>query len=83
MGRILHGLKRYSEAIASYQKSIALGKNAPFYFACNAALQTGMIYETLGKPEQAKEFFRLCLSMNPDDYRTSLHQAAKAGLSRI
>ncbi len=82
-GRILHGLKRYSEAIASYQKSIALGKNAPFYFACNAALQTGMIYETLGKPEQAKEFFRLCLSMNPDDYRTSLHQAAKAGLSRI
>ncbi|MBK7338494.1 MAG: hypothetical protein IPJ00_21115 [Saprospirales bacterium] len=42
-----------------------------------------MIYETLSKPEQAKEFFRLCLSMNPDDYRTSLHQAAKAGLSRI
>ncbi|MBK8878696.1 MAG: tetratricopeptide repeat protein [Haliscomenobacter sp.] len=83
MGRILHGLKRFPEALASYQKSMELGKNAPFYFACNAALQTGIIYETLGKPEQAKEFFRLCLSMNPDDYRTSLHQAAKAGINRI
>ncbi len=83
MGRVFHGLKRFPEAIASYQKSIELGKNAPYYFACNAALQTGIIYETLEKPEQAKAFFRLCLSLNPDDYRTSLHQAAKAGLNRL
>lgn len=82
-GRILHALKNYPKALANYQKTIALGRNDASYLACNAALQSGLIYELLGKTPEAERFFQICLSMNPEDYRSGLHQAAKAGLSRL
>ena len=82
-GRILHALKQYPKALANYQKTITLGRNDASYLACNAALQSGLIYELLGKTADAERFFQICLTLNPEDYRTGLHQAAKAGLSRL
>jgi hypothetical protein len=66
-----------------YQTTIDQGKEASYYFACNAALQIGRIYESKKNLNKAKEFFNRCLSMKPDEYRNSLHQKAKAGLNRI
>ena len=83
LGRIHHAMKDLPEAIHSYNYSIAFGINAPYFYACNAALQCGNIYEALGDATEATRYFDLCLSMNPEDYKTSLHQKAKAGLNRL
>jgi len=83
LGRINHALLDIPEAIHHYNYSIAFGINAPYFYACNAALQCGTIYESLHELKEAKRYFDLCLSMNPEDYKTSLHQKAKAGLNRL
>ncbi len=81
--RILHALKKDDEAMRHYMMTIQLGKDSDDYYACNAALQCGLIYESQGKNDEAEAFFRKCLSLHPDDYQSSLHQKAKAGLSRL
>ena len=83
LGRITHRMKNYDEAIAYYQKTIDNGRNEPWFYACNAALQIGHIYEDYGRTKQARGFYKTCLSIKPDEYKNSLHQKAKAGLNRI
>lgn len=83
LGRVLHGLKEYKAALAFYQKTISSGRFEPYFFACNAALQSGIIYEKMGKLELAKSYYHTCLDLNPEEYRTGLHQKAQAGLARI
>ncbi len=82
MGRILQELNSF-EAIHYFQKTIDSGKDKDFYYACSAALQTGMIYEKMKDYNRAKKYFKLCLKMDPEEYKNSLHQKAKAGLLRI
>jgi hypothetical protein len=82
-GRIHHSLGNMAAALSAYRTAIDLGQNLPLYFACNAALQTGLIYEKQKNLPLARQFFRLCLSLDPSDYRSSLHQSAKAGLNRL
>lgn len=82
-GRLLHKLKKYSEAIGSYEKTIAYGKDNRWYFACNAALQNGLIFEELKTYDRAKFYFEQCISISPSEHKTALHQQAKAGLERI
>jgi len=81
--RILHLLDDVDKATRHYIIAMQLGKDSDYYFACNAALQCGLIYESKNLNDEAEAFFRKCLAMNPDDYQTSLHQKAKAGLNRI
>jgi hypothetical protein len=83
MGRILHGMKEYSKALFYYQRTIEVGRDAPYFFACNAALQSGLIYESLNSRAKAREYFNLCLAISPDEHRTGLHQQAKSGLARL
>jgi tetratricopeptide (TPR) repeat protein len=82
LGRIYHKLGRSGEAIIAYEQTVTTGKNNPAYFACNAALQIGTIYEEQGIYQKAKDYYNLCLSIDPEDYALSLHQRAKAGLNR-
>lgn len=83
MGRITQGLKKKIEATHYFDKTIATGRNEPYYYACNAALQLGIMYEKDGQKDKAKQYYQQCLSMNPSDYADSLHASAKAGLSRL
>lgn len=83
MGRLLHGLERYPEALRYYQLTIEKGAAQPWFFACNAALQMGLVYEKQGNTSRAKEAYERCLSLNPEEYRTGLHQKAKSGLARL
>lgn len=82
-GRILHGQERFDEAIESYDRTIDRGRNHEAFFACNAALKAGLIEEKRNRRSRASYYFRLCLELRPSDYRTGLHQQAKAGLSRL
>jgi tetratricopeptide (TPR) repeat protein len=83
LARIYHETGSLSKAEEYYRQAISLGRNEPYYFAAGAALQLGLLYENLGKPGEAAGAFRLCLSINTPEYKTSLHQKAKAGLKRL
>jgi tetratricopeptide (TPR) repeat protein len=83
LGRILHGLGRYDEALEYYQKAIEQGHQTSYFFACNAALQAGLIHELRRHHDKAREYYRLCLSMHPNEYKAELHQKAKSALERL
>ena len=83
MGRISHALKNYPDALTYYESTITQGKDLPYYYACNAALQAGIIQESLGKYDDASYYFKQCLDIKPEEYRSSLHQKAKTALLRI
>lgn len=83
LGRTLQALKNYPDAITYLGKTINLGKDSKKYFACNAALQIGFIFEENNNFAQAKKYYALCLKIKPSEYQNSLHQKAKSGLERV
>ncbi len=82
-GRLLHALKSYAEALHYYGLTMRSGGQEPYYYACSAALQSGLIHESLGSEGAAERYYLICLQINPDTYATSLHQKARTGLSRM
>jgi len=83
LGRIFHESGETNKAIEYYQMTIDQGRNQKYYYACNAALKMGLLYETAGEKEQAKAAYHTCLDMSPNQYKQSLHGKAKAGLNRL
>jgi tetratricopeptide (TPR) repeat protein len=82
-GRVYHGQQDYPRALAFYEQTIARGREHPAFFACNAALQAGLIEEKRRRFPTARQYFTTCLELQPDEYATGLHQQAKAGLARL
>ncbi len=82
-GRVLGGLKDYAGALSFYARTITLGRDNPAFYACNAALQAGLLEEKRGNSVAARKYFQTCLGIDPAEYRTGLHMLAKAGLDRL
>jgi len=82
-GRIRHEQLNIGEAIMFYDKTIDEGRNLPDFYAANASLKLGEIYESVGKKQQSEKYYSLCLKIMPEEYRTSIHLKAKAGLNRL
>jgi tetratricopeptide (TPR) repeat protein len=82
-GRVLQSLGQDAEAIIAFNRTIEKGMNLPYYFACNAALQAGLIKEKQRDYEGARAYFKVCQKMEPDEYRSGIHGKAKAGENRI
>jgi len=82
-GRISHAMNNHNAAIEWYKKTIELGAAQTYYFAANAALQLGTIYESSGDFDLAEKYFKKCTQMPNTEYKSSLNQKAKAGLNRI
>jgi len=83
MGRITHALQKYDEAKQYYLYSIGAGMRDNSFFACNSALQLGLISEHQEFYEDAIKYFDVCLKMKPSIYKSQLHNKAKAGRNRI
>jgi hypothetical protein len=81
--RIAHALKHWEEAERYYRLTIEKGAQNPIYYACQSALQLGLMYEHTNRCVQAKQAYRTCLHLKPQLYRVSLHAKAKAGLARL
>jgi hypothetical protein len=82
MGRIFQSLMNYLEAIEYLKVALANGGKENYY-AANAALQLGFIYEELKQYKSAEFYYNQCLSQNPPEYKESMHQKAKSGLQRV
>ncbi len=82
-GRVLDGLGDAAGALSFYTRTIELGRDNPAYYACNAALQAGLLEEERENNAAAGRYFHLCLEIEPAEYRIGLHMMAKAGLDRL
>jgi tetratricopeptide (TPR) repeat protein len=83
LGRIAHKMGKTQEATRLYTQTMDNGAKDPWYFACNAALQLGLLYEEIKDMVNARAAFQRCLSIKPEEYAASLHAQAKAGLGRV
>ncbi|MBC7775481.1 MAG: hypothetical protein H7246_08580 [Phycisphaerae bacterium] len=82
LGRIVHKMGQTQEAIRLYNLTIESGEKEPWYFACNAALQLGILLEEKRDLNSARAAYHRCLGIHPQEYASSLHARAKAGLGR-
>jgi tetratricopeptide (TPR) repeat protein len=81
--RIFHESGKLSEAKDFYGKTIEAGSGLPYFFAGNSALQLGLMYENEDDLTGALSYYNLCLNMKFTEYRSSIHQKARAGLRRV
>lgn len=82
-GRILQKMERIDQAEKNFQFLIKNHSADKEFYACNAALQLGIIAENSDDFENAKMYFTKCLTIKPKSYKRGLHQKAKSGLKRI
>jgi tetratricopeptide (TPR) repeat protein len=83
LGRIHQQSENYQEALKYFRITIRDGEGQSWYFAENAALQSGIISEQNKDYHDAARYYRLCLSMKNTEYKNSLDQKARLGLKRI
>ena len=81
--RVFDEWGKTSNAVHWYEETIKLGVNDPSYFAANAALHLGLIYENLNQFSLAARYYQQCLDMDFEEYNFSITQKAKSGLNRI
>jgi hypothetical protein len=83
LGRINDKINKNYEAVLNYQKAITLGKETSYYYAANAALMIGNIYEEIKENQKAATYYNQALDMKAHDYQTDIDNDAKAGLKRV
>ncbi len=81
--RIAHRQKNIPLAKKEYRQTIAMGSQSPHYFAANAALKLGEIFESEDSLTLAKGLYERCLNLNFYEYRNSIRGKAKEALLRI
>ena len=82
-GRIYHENGETQKAIEYYIKTITNGIDEKYYYAANAALQLGIIYENSGNDKLAMTYFQKVSSCKNTEYKNSIEQKAKSKLKRI
>ncbi|RKD20158.1 hypothetical protein BCY91_00595 [Pelobium manganitolerans] len=83
LGRIYDELSRDNEALIEYQKAIYAGKNTSYYYAANAALSIGHIFEKRNDKARAANFYKQAIAMKNHEYENSIESKAKEGLKRM
>ncbi|MCF8231493.1 MAG: hypothetical protein K9J27_04830 [Bacteroidales bacterium] len=82
-GRVFHEQERVDTALTYYEKTFVKGKDLEAYFAANAALMSGHIYEQKGYYGEALKQYEKCLDLSGFEYELSIHQKAEAGKARL
>ena len=82
-GRVYHEINNSEKAKTYYGLAISLGKNADSYYAANAALKLGELYETEGNINLAKEAYSSCMNLNFKQYKNSILRRAAEGFKRV
>lgn len=83
LGRVFQQQQNFKEAIKQFEDVLQFDPPKKRYLTCNALLQLGIINENQGKKQEAIRYYQKVLETQPDQYQRSIHQKAKAGLSRL
>lgn len=83
LGRIAHRMNNRKDAKNYYNITIETGSMMPQYYAANAALKIGNIYEIENDSTRAAYFYSVCLDLDFEEYRNSIRVKAKQGLKRV
>jgi len=83
LARIYHEKGDTVFAVTNYITTIKMGEEEVYYYAANACLQLGLIYENQHKYELALQFFNKAMNLENTEYKNSIDQKAKAGLARL
>jgi tetratricopeptide (TPR) repeat protein len=83
LGRISQESGDFEKAEKNYLIVIRHGRHLPQFYAANSALQLGFMYEKRGQTSRAIQYYKECLNINPEEYKTGIHQKAKAGINRL
>jgi hypothetical protein len=78
--RAYHGLGRLDSARLAYERTLAVGGAAPYYFAPQAALQLGYFALSAGQPARAQQYFEMVLHSPKHEYKNSTDAKAKVAL---
>ncbi|WP_235298497.1 tetratricopeptide repeat protein [Portibacter marinus] len=82
-GRIYQEINQVEQAIVHFSYCVNNAQALNEYYSCSSALQLGILYEAKEQDGLAEDYFRHCLQLDPPEYKSSLHQKAKAGLNRL
>jgi tetratricopeptide (TPR) repeat protein len=82
-GRIMHEAGKIPRALEEYHRVVKISGNSGYYFAPNACLQLGYIYEHLGYRDLARDHFEQAIAYRGYEYRSSVTQKAKVALNRL
>jgi len=69
-------------AIKLFNETIEKGEKLPYYFAANAALQLGYIYQNKKDKPKANYYFEKSLSFKNHEYVNSISQKAKTAMQQ-
>jgi tetratricopeptide (TPR) repeat protein len=82
--RAYHGLGQLDSARHYYARTIALARGqAPYYFAPQAALQLGYLYQAAGQNQLARTYFQQALHYPKHEYKNSTDMKAKVALAEL
>jgi len=83
LGRIYEKTDKTPDALTNYQYAINLGKTARYYFAANAAVRMGNLFEQKKDFKKAASYYNKALDMKDHEYKSSIDNEAKEGLKRV
>ena len=71
------------DAVAFYLETVAMTGQENWYFAPNACLQLGYIFQAQNKMKEAEEYFQRALSYRRHEYKNSIDSKARSALSQL
>jgi tetratricopeptide (TPR) repeat protein len=83
MGRIYQRKENPDSAIPYLTRALALSETDQLSFGATAALQLGYIYQQKNDRTRARSFFQKALTFKHHEYKNSVDNKAKAGMSDL
>ncbi|MBB6610298.1 DUF3808 domain-containing protein [Pontibacter sp. Tf4] len=81
--RIYHGTNQPEQALKYYESTITASGDAPLYFAPNAALQSGYLYQQQKQYNKARACYQQALNYSGYVYSNSIQAKAKLALTTL
>lgn len=83
LGRTFQETGELDRSVTNFNNAIQYGRESDRYFAGNAALQCGIIFERQGEIAEAIKFYNLCLDLDFEEYEQSIKHKARGRLNAI
>jgi len=82
-GRYEAMVKNTNLAISEFKKTIELGEGKDYYFASEAALRLGKIYQETGQKSLAGEYYKKSIKLYKSDYYEYIEDKANKALNSL